>query len=509
MSRLSQYIRNSGVMVAQSVVQRMAGVVSTMVLARMLGVADLGAFSAVINTGSSAYGLVRLGIDAAINVYVAGEHCDDSARKNKGQMLGAGFVLLFVAALAGTATCILFSDLLAIAVYGKKELGSLLLFAGALVFVQCISQYCFATLAGLNRFGGYARIATFSALISVLAVTIGCVVAASLGAIVATLCVQMLSLALLGRITTRTLLEERITVEWTALAMWAIRLLKLGFPCYVAGLLAIPTTYYLQGMVSRHAGIDALGYLRVIASISSLVAFLPASISLVMISKLTQSRSNGERLFASDTLRNLKLIWLFVLCASVSMASVLPWLLPLLYGADYSSALSAGQIAVFSTGFAAVLSVLTNACFASKQITVLFRYSVLQVSAFSICGIALIPVFGLLGYVVAELCSYLIVSIFAGINGYKWLKGHGQTIEWLHRLALLNLAFIVIMPFQHLLGLSAAASGIVWMGSLCAAFMWSYRYVLDQEDVVAIKQLLGWFLGRVNRAWDEEEGNWG
>src|SRR5687767_3240747 len=104
MSVLHKYLSGAGALTLQSVVQRLLGALTAIVLARGLGVNGYGLYTAAISTASSAYGLVRLGIDASLHVYTARARQTPDSDVLTGQLLGAGFIILtsagFVAAVS-------------------------------------------------------------------------------------------------------------------------------------------------------------------------------------------------------------------------------------------------------------------------------------------------------------------------------------------------------------------------------------------------------------------------
>ena len=136
-------------------------------LARVLGSANFGIYSIVVNTANSAYGLVRLGVDAAIHVHTAEHHSDAETRNAKGQMLGAGLILLSGAGIIGAMICLMFAQWIATEIYGQPELVQWIRLAAILVFFQCLSQFCYASLAGLHRFNEYAKVMILSAFLNI------------------------------------------------------------------------------------------------------------------------------------------------------------------------------------------------------------------------------------------------------------------------------------------------------------------------------------------------------
>src|SRR5262249_11808003 len=143
--------------------------------------------------------------------------------------------------------CFVLADWLAAEIYGDKELALWIRVAGLAVFLQCVSQFCYATMAGLHQFTAYARIMAMTAILNGLAITSGCLLAGLHGAVAATIGMQVVTVAWLAIVTRKKLRVDAIRLVFRNTLTWGRRLLQFGFPFYMAGLLSVPATYYLQG----------------------------------------------------------------------------------------------------------------------------------------------------------------------------------------------------------------------------------------------------------------------
>lgn len=140
MSLLSVFLQGAGTLSRQAAVQRVLGALTSIALTRGLGPTDFGAYSAVVNTASSAYGVFRIGIDSAIHVYAARGRENAAASPSTGELLGAGLALLATAGIMAAATLAILAEWVATAVFDRPELITPLRYAGILTALQCFSQ---------------------------------------------------------------------------------------------------------------------------------------------------------------------------------------------------------------------------------------------------------------------------------------------------------------------------------------------------------------------------------
>ena len=492
MSRFSQYAKNVGLLVGQSFIQRILGMVTTMVLARVLGAASFGAYSIVSNTASSAYGLVRLGVDAAIHVHTAESSADEAARRKTEEMLAAGLLLLLLAGVAGGLGCLIMADWLAEHVYGKQELAVWIRVAAIAVFLQCISQFCYASMVGLHRFSAYTRVMIVSALLTAITITVGVLFAGLNGAVVAMIGAQFLTVAWLAWALRAELRVESLQLVLHNFFSRAGQLLKFGFPFYAVGMISIPVVYYLQGLVVRYTSLEALGYLRAITALVSIVSFVPSSASAAMVSMLARTRIEDETALADKIMGNVKMVLVFALITATVVTIVLPWLLPAIFGQEYSAATGAASLALLTAVLAAVTSVIGNALFSVKRVDFIFLTTLVQMAVFGVGGILLIPEHGLIGYLTAELVGYLTLVVVTFWCSLRWFRRNAVQVAWLAKVIILFsllVAYSAKVIIQH--GAPSMFDGLIGVAALLIVCIWGYTAILDSAERNAVLRLIG------------------
>lgn len=491
---MSQYVRNMGAMIGQSTIQRLMGMLTTIVLARVLGSANFGIYSIVVNTASSAYGLVRLGVDAAIHVHTAEHHSDTDTRNAKGQMLGAGLVLLSMAGIFGAVICLVFAQWIAVEIYGKPGLEQWIRLAAFLVFLQSISQFVYTLLAGLHRFKDYAKVMVISVSASAVVLSISSFFGGLHGALFGLIAMQTVTLWLLYRRARAAILTEHISLQFRRFTANATHLLKTGFPFYAAGLLSVPSAYYVQGLLTQNSGLEAMGGLRVITSITTLVSFVPTAIAAVMVSHLTRSSTSDYTDFVRTTLLNVKYIWLFVLIAGAGILTFLPLLVNVLFGQTYKSYTAPASLAILSSVLACLMGVVGNISFSRKRVSFIFFYTMIQTAFFLFTALFYVPLYGLSGYFFAELFGLVSALGFIWLTTSNWRKRNLVSPPWLTRLLTISCAYTVFFILAGIFGSDVTRSVF---GSISFVLLMGlgYWYVLDTEERGVFSLLIqGWLV---------------
>ncbi len=395
MNTLSRYLQGAGFLTAQAVVQRLIGMFTSIILARGLGAASFGAYSAVVNTANTAYGMVRLGVDAAILVYTARGTEDVEARRVTGELFGAGFSILATAGFFAAAVTAVSAEWLALAVFGQPELVGPLKFAGVLTALQCLAQFSYAVLAGFQKFGVYARLMILNAVV-VLTLSAGGMWFYGLAGVLGGYGVaQGILTVSLGCAASRAMREQGIQVAYSRLGRAVGSLMRLGLPFYASGLVAVPVIFYLQGLLSR--------------------SFIPASVAAATTSTLTHARADAgapaSRVFDYAFL-HLKVVWYLTTIVAITLVVLTPILVETLFGIEYATAIEPGMVALFSTVLSSTTAAAGSLFFAMERSSIIFWQSVLQSLVLAFVGLLVIPVMGVLGYVGAELAGNLIGLAF-------------------------------------------------------------------------------------------------
>ena len=487
MSRTRRYAGYAGAMIGQSTIQRLANLLTNVVLARVLDVTGFGVYSVVATTAGSAFGLARMGSESALLVQTAALSSDAESRSSRGELLGAGLLILVLAGAVGLAGCLIFADRIAEGILGDRLLVVWIRVAGVAALLLCLSQFCSVALAGLEYFTSYAKVVAVMAVLQAAMATVCGVLFGLTGAVFALILIQALTVAAMALVLRRALRVERVRIAFRNLSFWTRRLLSFGLPFHAAALAWIPVSYYLQGVLARQAGVDALGYLRAIVSVTTLVTFVPASLATTVGVMLSSSPHTGR--FATDAMRTIKLVALFGVVVAPLVILILPWLIPALFGATYKPITGAAGIALTASVLASLSQAVEVALLSAQRPTLVLGLTLVRGLAFLATGRFFITRYGVAGYVIADLAGHAALLAVAYWQSHQWLRQHIVAREWLSKVLVLWVLLLVFSLNQSQHDTRTVMDVVLGSAVVSAVCLWIYQAVLDRDERQALSRL--------------------
>lgn len=394
----------------QATILKLVGLVVTPLISRSLSVKEFGFYTLVINSQNAGFGITKMGIDAGTHVLMAE---DENKATQKDKILGAGLFLTVIGGICSSIAMFFLSDTIAVQVYANAEFGKWIKFSSALLFIQFFTQYFYAALVGFHQFKTYAFISISTALLNLCMVVIL--------AFYKDLTLFILNLIFINAVTTTLLMvyfiknlrRLNLDVNFSSLSQSLKSLLKLGLPFHLASLIPIPVSYFIEGILTQHIGIEVLGYLRIGMTFNGVLAFIPGSIAAATISSFTELRSkqdSNKEQFLRYNLINIKFLWIYGLLLAIILQITLPFILPLLFGAKYQPAVQISQVLLYDAVFGIVLGAIGNTFFAEKKITLILLQSILITITLAGMSYILIPLFSIMGYIYASLIGKIVVT---------------------------------------------------------------------------------------------------
>lgn len=400
-------------MLGAGLLQRGIGLGLIMILSRVLGPAGLGAFTFVQSTSSTFANIARLGIDAGSHVVLAGLKLPEEKVRAEaviGQTLGMTLSLgVFTAvAMVGLASPI------AERLFDSPGLEMFVVASAIVLVAQMLIQYCYTVFAGLHAFHRYSRIMAVSLLISAGMALAGAFWSGSWGCVVGFTMGQAINLVLLA---TGLRIEARSRGLRLRLALpghESYRLLSIGLPFYLSNFLLLPTEFLALGLLTRSAGLDALGELRVVQSLMSVASTLAVALAGPRMSHLSAfdaSERNPEPL-----LIQLKLSWILSLLVVIPLGAVWPWAIGFIFGNGYTEASQIGSLALTAFVPTLLTGAMVSALLVQRLARVLLVSGVAQAAGFALVAWILIPSYGLGGLLIAQAVGFAIAAAVLGVS---------------------------------------------------------------------------------------------
>ena len=482
-------------MFSLSILQRGLGLVSVTALARLLEPRGLGAYNFTSSSSQTFQGLTRLGLDAGLHVELAGSS-PEADKSRIEQALGEAFAVTLAVALLAAAVMIALAEVIADRLFAAPDLASFMKIGAVVMFGQCVAQICYVGFAGLNAFPTYSRTAMIGAVISVVAVVAGALGAGAYGAAVGLAAAQLATTALLFWRLRGECLRRNLVLELRPPTKQILRLFKIGFPFYLGVLWMIPGEFYVLGLLSRSAGVEVLGQLRVVQALMAVVTVLPNALSGPLITYLTERHAAGAGGGALQL--QLRFIWVSALILAILLASIFPPAIGLIFGPHFAYAGNAGVLAIAPFIGTMLLNVLQGGLLAQRRSLALFWIGGIMAACHIGLAYLLVPDHGLIGFFVSQAVSYGLGAAVTGLWLFGWPRLGSQMIWKLvlllataATLALLAVDANIDFEWKACIALSLGLLGLVVASCWFGVFSAGERYRLKGFGREAATAIIG------------------
>jgi O-antigen/teichoic acid export membrane protein len=500
MTKRIPYLSNAVSMVGQSLAQKSLGFLTTMALAQMLQPHGLGLFAITNTTASSFYGFARFGADAGVHVLTAETDIAKDA-KLASEIISHALILFLAIASAGGVACYVLADRIASDWFGDPILRTFIQLAALLLIFQVLAQFAYTAFAGLHAFTAYARISVLTAPVLAGLTIIGAYTAGAIGAtigLVAGHALAMVSL-LLGL---RKACHERNIKLVPRLNLHRMRrILGLGLPFYMAGLVSISVDYLVLALLVRGHGIATMGDLRVIIAITSIMSFLPTAVAGPMISALTQRHRESSRHFWQLLVWNSKAAWLLSMLVITSLGVLWDEIIHVAFGDAYVTVATCGYLALLGSSLLILLGIVNATLLSTKHTTALFWLGAGTAAVFICIAMVAVPQYGLRGYLVAQLISQLAALLLVFI---VMIIRHEQGLEnfrWVIPAAIITAAVFVVVILSNNMSWKLTEQAFVAFAATALAVLASARWVFEHKTVNDISEQLQIWVGMKRADW--------
>ncbi len=409
-------------------------------------------------------------------------------------MLGAGLILTMLLSVGSLALCFFAAKPIASLVFQRPELAPWVSLAAASVFVLCFNQYLYSITMGLQRVVQYSNAMIWNSLAGLTLLVAGGMYYGLPGAALSFVIGQIISTLSLAVIVRKAMVEDGVAFHFDGVLKNIRLIVSYGFPFYLSGLTMIPASYYAQGLLVALRGVEEAGGLRVVVAVTTLVSFIPTVTVPVVLNRLARASSESAEVFSSTFSILLRLNWGFSVIAGTLIALVVPLIIPVLFGSEYSRYSSAAVLALLSSMFTSVLGVVASAVFSKGRMHLILAYTAAQAIVFAAAASYLIPTLGMIGYFVAEIIGY--VAIMSVLAIYNRATRTMAVLSWHRYACIASLMYAFALALMSVVGVGyASGTGIV---ALAIIGMTIFNKILTETEREMVRAV---FAGRPSQPW--------
>lgn len=388
-----RFARNSALSAAAGISTTLGGVLSSVVVARLLGVEGLGVVAFATWIATIAILLGDLGIPGVLTRYLPELHARGE-REEAGGLARAVFwpfmaaVLAISVSLAGYAVLLWRSGSSGALWISPVDFLSQPLF-WLLVALSCLAQalanYFIGWLRGMQRFGRMARLALLSGILHIGFTTIGAAVwgiaGALTGSIAGSILPAVLAFSSLSKPGTISPDLKRRVVHF-ALGSWAY---------YIVTVFAWSRMeiFFLE----RSWGSGEVGLFAVALTLANLATQGPLLLTGALLPYLSEravSKEQTQEIYAAG----LRLMALIVMPACLGLAAIAPELVPLIYGDAFRAAVPSVCVLLVAASISGTAAVAITYLLAMEQTRFAFIVGGVGAALSIMVGLTLIPAYG-------------------------------------------------------------------------------------------------------------------
>lgn len=392
------------------VTSRLFAIVSSILVARLLGKVGFGEFGMVQSTMGMFGVLAGFGLGSTATKYVAQYRRSDPARAAQISNLTLLASLASAASLA--AACALISPWLAAGTLHRPGLASLLQAGSLLLVCSTLNSVMLGILAGFEAFQRVARINIWQGIVAPLT-AVPLVLAFGVAGAVASLTVNAALGMLLCSVALRSLYKEYSMTASYDLSLWRQWpvLWRFALPALLSGLMVAPVTWLTNLILVERAGYGELGLFNAANQWRAIVLLLPGLLASVMLPVLSDAHGQESADFTRAVALNVQATWVVCLPLTVTVM-VLNRPLATLFGRAFHGSAPVMALIMVSCFLTVVNATVGTALAASGKMWTGMAMNLAWAMALVAGAYLLIPPLGALGLAAAYLLAYLLHTVW-------------------------------------------------------------------------------------------------
>lgn len=432
-----------------SVVIRLATIVNSIIIVRVLGVLNVGIYSVVTLTVSVAGVVASFGIPSALVKFLA--EVPPDRPEDASRLIRTGLLLTLVATAAAAGGLMFLSPFLAI-LYGESQIQGLLVIASVGLILSVVPGPLIATFQAYELIRERSVLAVASTLISVPVAVILVVGWGLAGAVVGTVVGNAATIAVNLPLLRRVWRDRRLS--WSVPRTRSVRPTILGYavPTLLGGLLVTFVSWFTGTYLAASASLNEVGLYAVGSSLAGYLLFIPTAIGMPLIPIVSRLDRLGAPELPAFLMRTLRVTAFLLIPPTLILIAFPQPFLATLFGSEFMVAASVVQIVVPAFFLAGVATVVGFGIAGKGRMWHGLFVNLLWGVVFVSVSLAIVPTRAALGLSLAFLAGY--AAQFLGILvyvRYVWSIGIQPlmvplAIAMISSAVLLALRYLVIAP---------------------------------------------------------------
>lgn len=389
-----------------------------LLVARIIGKGDYGAFVLAQSTLGTVGILAALGMSLAASKYAAELRRKDPARL--GRILALCFMVILSLGLILSVAVALFSGQIAVHVFGNIQIAPVLLYSSLWILFSALDGYAKGVMLGFEENRKFAT-STIVAMIISFPTLVGLASLYGLNGTAGGLSLigglqAAISIALLARV----LKQQDVPLMVKGCLVEVALLGHTALPILASSLLFTPVHLITQSMLSRSdAGLEQVAYFGIGQQWITLLLFLPSALSRIAGPILINQISDADHKRARETFRHSVVINIIVCLPLATVLIFFSREIMSMYGGSYREGAATLSLAFVVAAIMSAQAPIANLVAARSKFWVGFAMNGAWAAVYIVLASFLVQ-YGSFGIMSALLGSYVIHSVWS----YLFVKRH-------------------------------------------------------------------------------------
>lgn len=394
------------------VISRLFAVLSSIIIARLLGKERFGELGMVQSTIGMLGVFGGFGLGTTSTKYIA--QFKSAEAEKAGRIVNLSITLTVIGGVFVMIAFVFLSPVLAKRAFNRPDLAPLLRAASLLLFISILIEVQFAVLAGFEAFRKIARINILQGL-SAPFLAVPCVLLYGVeGAITALTISAAFGLILCSAALAQECDNHNIVCRYheSLWGEWRI-LWKFSFPALLAALMVASATWFANTiLVNQQGGYGELGLFNAANQLRMIVLFIPGLLTAAMLPVLSETHGRTDQSdFRKTVALNLRVTWVIALPLTV-LAVALGKPMAALFGSQFSGASAIIMVLMITTFFNVVNGTVGSALAGSGRMWTGTVMNLGWAAALLLSAFLLVPSRGGLGLALSYLIAYVVHTIW-------------------------------------------------------------------------------------------------
>jgi len=469
------FIINVNYQVLMVLIQRMSGFLINIIMVQLLTPQNFGLFSLFQRLAETTTAVYRLGLSVSSQVLIAAPEED---KHDKGSLIGSALSLNLVMIFLGTTFLIVFSDFASEEVYQQTSIKPWLFCLILFCFFQAFENILEGIMKGFSAFKSLGLFNSYIAILFLFFIPVFTWLFSLKVAIYIVTFFQVLRTTFYVIFTYNNIRLARIRLNLKNFYSSSFTHLKIALPFYLPTLITAPVSIYLLSILTTEEGLESLAYLKILVSLGMIAFSIPNAMVGVFLSRFAEEKDyldDKENLNYLFSL-NLKLVWVFSMTSSLILIAIMPVIIGFLFGDEYQKVLEIAPYYLPTITIINLLNIFGSAFLARQHALSAMTINLVMGFCWILTGPYLISSFGLTGYLVAELLSFLL-SFVSAIILYRYLFKPLSTFYHSTLIITLIMTIFFVSVF-YLNNIPEIAYRVLIFGSLCILLLALFWFFL-------------------------------